>query len=134
MKEKEKKNIKDWIKKHQTELILAGIGTTVSAVLLYIGLKNKEQILEVLKSTSEIDVQRIKNYEKKLPIPSQTEILEISDNLTTQNTYGVEKHIRNLPIGYHASAEKIASAAEQGFELLENQTWVDDYNKGRSVA
>lgn len=46
------------------------------------------------------------------------------------NPYDVSKHIRNLPKGQRASAEKIATAMENGFELKEGQTWVTDYVKG----
>ena len=35
--------------------------------------------------------------------------------------------IRNLPEGYKASVEKIASAEANGFNLKEGQTWVDEY-------
>lgn len=37
------------------------------------------------------------------------------------------KHIRNLSEGQKASPEKIRTARENGFELGEGQTWVDDY-------
>ncbi len=46
----------------------------------------------------------------------------------------VHKHVRNLAPGYSASPEKVASAVENGIELLENQTWVKDYTKNIAKA
>lgn len=37
------------------------------------------------------------------------------------------KHIRNLPKGHKASPEKVATAKENGFDLKENQTWVEEH-------
>ena len=53
---------------------------------------------------------------------------------TSMIPFEVDQHIRNLPLGKHASPEKIATAVEHGFELLEGQTWVEAYMKGGAVA
>lgn len=42
-------------------------------------------------------------------------------------SHHASKHIRNLSEGQNASAEKIASAEANGFNLKEGQTWVDEY-------
>lgn len=42
-------------------------------------------------------------------------------------SHHASKHIRNLPEGQKASAEKIATAEANGFKLEDGQTWVDDY-------
>ena len=44
--------------------------------------------------------------------------------------FEVQKHLRNLATGSHASPEKIAAAAAHGFTLQEGQTWVESYIKG----
>ena len=41
----------------------------------------------------------------------------------------VLSHYRKLPIGHKPSAEKIATAVANGFEIAENQTWVDSYTR-----
>ena len=48
-------------------------------------------------------------------------------NVEKTASHHASKHIRNLPEGHNASAEKIATAEEHGFSLGEGQTWVDDY-------
>ncbi len=128
---KEKKGFKTWVKEHQSELILTGVVTVASMALVYIGIQKKVQIL---KSIGKTGTQLIEPHNQRLSIPVQTEISEVPDSIVRQSILEVEKHIRNLPEGYHASFEKKTSAADHGFELLENQTWVDDYTKGRSVA
>lgn len=42
-------------------------------------------------------------------------------------SHHASKHIRNLPEGQNASAEKIATAEANGFKLEDGQTWVDEY-------
>ena len=37
------------------------------------------------------------------------------------------KHVRKLPDGWKASPEKIATSKENGFDLKEGETWVDNY-------
>ena len=46
----------------------------------------------------------------------------------------VRKHIRNLPEGWQASAEKIEEAMKEGVTLQEGQTLVDGYMKGVTAA
>ena len=44
-------------------------------------------------------------------------------------TVDVESHIRNLPDGWHPSAEKIFEAEKLGILLAPGQTLVDSYTK-----
>ncbi|MDD3185315.1 MAG: hypothetical protein ACOX1S_14975 [Anaerostipes sp.] len=46
----------------------------------------------------------------------------------------VSEHLRNLPEGWNASAEKILSATEHGYQLNPGQTWVDTYTKNKVIA
>lgn len=48
-------------------------------------------------------------------------------NVEKTGSHHASKHIRNLPEGHNASAEKIATAEEHGFSLGKGQTWVHDY-------
>ena len=129
-----KKSTKAWIKEHKKELILAGVGTAISLGLVYIGLKEKDQILEIFNKFEDTDVKDIETFKANIPIPVQSETLELTDSSSNMSLSEVMKHVRNLPEGQHPSIEKINSASENGFELLENQTWVTDYTKGRSAA
>lgn len=57
----------------------------------------------------------------------------IEKRINNGDPYGVRDHIRNLPVGWHASDSHIKMAQEMGIELKENQTIVPSYfkNKGR---
>ena len=129
---KTKKSTKAWIKEHKKELILAGVGTAISLGLVYIGLKEKDQILEIFNKFEDTDAKDIETIKANIPIQSET--LELTGSSSNMSLSEVMKHVRNLPEGQHPSIEKINSAADNGFELLENQTWVTDYTKGRSAA
>lgn len=48
--------------------------------------------------------------------------------------HDVAEHLRNLPNGWKASAEKIATAAEHGYDLRPGQTWVEAYRTGGLAA
>lgn len=48
--------------------------------------------------------------------------------------HDVAEHLRNLPEGRKASPEKIAAAAEHGYDLLPGQTWVENYRTGGLAA
>jgi hypothetical protein len=60
-----------------------------------------------------------------------TEIIDnnINSIQSTVRVVNVNKHIRNLPEGWKASAMKIVSASKNGITIETNQTWVDDYSK-----
>ena len=59
----------------------------------------------------------------------ETEAITVSKTLNNGVPFGVEGFIRNLPDGWHPSAEKIAQAAALGIKLGEHQTLVDPYMK-----
>lgn len=73
----------------------------------------------------------------KLPVDIQAQITEALQEKTATVTkiinngevIDVNMHIRNLPMGWKASQEKIDKAVELGINLLENQTIVDPYLK-----
>lgn len=140
--EKQKKDVVNWIKAHKKELIIAGVSVTavITAILCY---KNWESIEELWMSL-------VKKVDK---IPSEPEIVDVVEVFTPvtivehevpvvvpimreapQLPFDVCDHIRNLPEGWHASPEKIATAAEHGFTLLPGQTWVENYTKAAQAA
>ena len=45
---------------------------------------------------------------------------------TNEKEFHRNKHLRKLPKGWHASPEKIATARENGFELQDGETWVEE--------
>ena len=146
--EEQKTEFIQWVKTHKKDLIIAGV--SIAAIIgIIVGIKNKDSIMalwESLRKSMEKDpikslvypcemVEKI-TYES-VPVVnavSSTEIIKFPSNHNTQVPFDVRDHIRNLRDGWHASAKKITTAAEYGYNLKPGQTWIDTYTKGVSVA
>lgn len=123
----------NWIKKHKKELVLAGVSVPVILALI-IGIKNHDEIIRALKSL----IKLADKTSQKVTEPTISTnlddmlILKTMDYNTSKveaNLIDVCSHIRNLHEGWTPSAEKIASAAQMGYKLNPNQTWVEQYTK-----
>jgi len=136
--EKEKKNFMDWVKEHKKELIIAGV-SIATIISLIVGIKNRKTFKEAWESLRKL-VEKIPETisdVELIPIAEVTPVKEIVEsNITTADRipHDVARHLRNLPEGWKASAEKIATAAKHGFDLLPGQTWVEAYRTGDLVA
>lgn len=146
--EEQKKGFIKWIMAHKKDLLIAGISITaiVAAVLVY---RNHESIValrDTLKKTlqktsvSELPVATTAS-KVDLVTPTAVNTVEVVIEptekivkLLPQGPFEVTDHIRNLPEGWRASAGKIATAAEHGYELLPGQTWVERYVKNEIAA
>ena len=137
-------NITDWVKKHRKQLMISGVSIAVIGGVI-LGVKNQQSFIEHWNSRMKTVNKKgaIKVPDKNLGSGIETIISEkpaakVIDLSAFTKTYSVpfevSKHIRNLAEGMQASAEKIATALENGFELKPQQTWVDDYIKGATVA
>ena len=130
---KEQKKLIRWIREHKKALIIAGIsiGTLIAIVL---GIKNREAIKALWASLRKATEKPAIHAVKVPPLEPVSPVIEDMVAVVAQHnetiSFDVAKHIRNLPEGWHASADKIATALENGFELAEGQTWVNDYMKG----
>ena len=100
---------------------LAIAGGTLMGILVY---KNRDTIASWL---GQFFGQSAKETVASPVAIQQTDIVE---TITTQHI-DVPMYTRNLPIGQKASALKIEQAAEWGYELAENQTWVREYSYER---
>ena len=146
--EEQKKGFIKWIMAHKKDLLIAGISITaiIAAVLVY---RNHESIValwDTLKKTlqktavSELPVATTAS-KVDLVTPTAVNTVEVVIEptekivkLLPQGPFEVTDHIRNLPEGWRASAGKIATAAEHGYELLPGQTWVERYVKNEIAA
>ena len=136
----ERNSLIDWIKEHKRELILAGISIG-TLILIVLGIKNREAIKAVwdsLKATVKQPTTKVTEAVQKViveipPEPIQETVTVIVSNLENLPSE-VRRHIRNLPDGYHASPKKIAEALENNIILMDGQTWVEGYVKGRVAA
>lgn len=122
----EKKSLWEKVKEHKVEI---AIGTSViaSAVAVMLISKNRTAI-EGLKVT---DVLNSSPDLKSSIVPPVVKIAEcgITNNSVVEKIIDVDGHLRNLQEGRHASAFKLATAAEHGYNLSFNQTWVVPYFK-----
>lgn len=139
----EKKRFIQWVKVHKKELIIAGVSIAVIVVII-VGSKNKDSIdtlwvslrkklnQSLVKTTSikKTCCGSLSEVERVL----QAENIQFPASRNLQSSYNVCGHIRNLPEGWHASAEKKATAARRGYKLKTGQTWIDSYTKGLAVA
>ncbi len=128
---------KDWVKKHKKGLIRAGIGIAIStAAGLIIGyyLSDKDS------SSSHFNPLPEENDETELTKPiSFLDNQEDSFDFEKPTRkiiypYDVKMHKRTLPENWHASEEKKRTAAANGFELNDNETWVKEHTNGPKAA
>lgn len=147
MKNESKKSFIDWVKAHKKELIIAGVSTTAMIVLV-LCYRNRKQIMalwatlqgaiaktpEVAPVASDVVEKVVEEVAPVVEVVEPVKLIVVDASNIDQLPFEVSKHIRNLPEGWHPSAEKIATAAENGIHLLPNQTWVTDYMKGGVAA
>lgn len=146
--EEQKKGFIEWIKAHKKELMIAGISITaiIAAVLVY---RNRESIaalwdtLKKLCKKASVSELTVATTAPKVDLVTPTVVNTVEGVIEPtkkivrslpQSPFEVTDHIRNLPEGWRASASKIATAAEHGYELLPGQTWVERYMKNEIVA
>jgi len=146
--EEQKRGFTQWVKANKKELIIAGV--SIAAIIgIIVGIKNKDSIItlwESLKKSVDNSPVKISTAPQKVvnslvhepaqvvEVVSATKTIKFPSNHNTRVPFEVCDHIRNLPNGWHASAEKIATAAEHGYNIQQGQTWVDTYTKGVFVA
>lgn len=136
--EKEKKTFVQWVKEHKKELIIAGV-SIAAIIAVIIGIKNHKALEEawtsirklVEKTPECIPVEKTVVVTEAVPVK---DIVEINIVTADRIPHDVAEHLRNLPEGWKASAEKIATAAEHGYDLLPGQTWVEAYRTGGLAA
>lgn len=136
--ENEKKTFVDWVKEHKKELIIAGIGIA-SIITIIVGIKNYRTLRdtwEFLKKLVEKTPEAVPSMKSVLvtEVDPVKDIVEINIVTADRIPHDVTEHLRNLPEGWKASAEKIATAVEHGYELLPGQTWVEAYRTGGLAA
>lgn len=136
--ENEKKTFVDWIKEHKKELIIAGV-SIAAIIAVIVGIKNHNVLEEALaslrklveKAPDTIPAAKLVPVKEVLPVK---DIVEINIITACRVPHDVAEHLRNLPEGWKASAQKIATAAEHGYDLKLGQTWVEAYRTGGMAA
>lgn len=132
VKEQEQGFKEFWLRNKKTVLAIGGVLLAVGAG--YVVYKNWGSLKDVFISG---DSKPGMIPTPKLTVDIQTQITEalpektatITKIINNGEAIDVNMHIRNLPMGWKASQEKIDKAVELGINLLENQTIVDPYLK-----
>ena len=142
--EEQKNGFIEWIKTHKKELLIAGVSITaiIAAVLVYQNRESIAALWDTMKKTSVSELPVVTKASKvNLVTPTAVNtveaVIEPTEKIVRslpQGPFEVTDHIRNLPEGWCASAGKIATAAEHGYELLPGQTWVERYVKNEIAA
>ena len=115
------------VKEHKKEIIIAGVTIVVIAgaiiVVNKLDLLDKKELARLLKIKSD-------SKTKLIPILKEvTQEVIVVESHSSSKIIDVCSHLRNLPEGCAASADRVASAIVHGYELGERQTWVIDYSK-----
>ena len=141
MKE-EKKRLIRWIKTHKKELVISGIGIS-SIIATVLILNNKDDLVAVVRNlykkinyTQAKTIVNAHEFNNTPLVESLNEshlVCDIVEKIYSE-PFDVKPHLRNLAPGCFASAEKIATAAENNYILSPGQTWVNAYSKGSLAA
>ena len=127
--------VKAWFRKHRkgvliTATILAITGTV--AILLINGKKVKMPVKELAEKIVPEAPKAVKPVESAVNVVKQAapEAAKVAETVTVEvdgvlKTFPRSEFIRQLHEGWHASAEKIAQAAEMGIELKPGETIVN---------
>ena len=159
--EDQKQTIREWAQAHKKQLQIAGIAIG-AGVLLYLGSKYGEELLAHLQEVQKAaetkslpcNTQTTRAVSKAVAVQA-TEVIaaeSIATNITetiaavsaeiqttaesrTIAPHDVSACLMKLPAGKHASLEKIATAAANGFDPLPPEhTWKVRYSTGNKVA
>lgn len=144
---KEQNKLLAWVKAHKKKLIIAGV--SITAIIAFIlGFRNRKQLMalwatlqgaiskapDIIPVATDVVEKVTEEVAPVIEVIEPVKLIVVDASNINQIPFEVSKHIRNLPQGWHPSAEKIATAAENGIRLLPNQTWVVDYVKGGAAA
>lgn len=112
------------VKEHKTEIIIAT--ATVFTVITIVFVYKKGSTINVLKN---VNTEKYAKNPKNIS-PILTEIIEnsiIDDNRVNKNI-NVSGYIRELPKDYKHSQNAVELAKRLGYDLLDDETFVQQYS------
>ncbi len=125
-----KKSCKEWIKEHNTELVVAGICVGITVVTI-LGIRKAASIEDTLEEVAKELTKKVPEEACSMEIPGASDTIQ---TVIKRRPHDVKMHLRNLPEGHKASIEKVEAAMKLGIVLLPEQTWVDFYRTKEDVA
>jgi hypothetical protein len=130
----------DWVKQHKKPIIVGCcvVVATVTGVLIYKEWSLPKNGMERLKPLHQLEKEAL-SQPLKIECPdllsvdpiTKLSVVEVATCLNGGEPFEVSKHIRNLPNNRQPSTDKVLRALENGIELSEHQTWVDNYIKNQ---
>lgn len=124
-----KKGFFEKVKEHKKEMAI-GVAIVISAVVTVLVVKNKAAVKSVIESSGieEILTNSLETQNNVGSLIFESVSTSVPSNLPIDNI-NVSGHVRNLAEGCKPSISKLESAANYGYSLKENQTWVIPYSK-----
>ena len=127
---KKKKSLSTFAKEHKKEMAIGAltIGTIVTGIVIYkkcnIPLKEAMAYSDNLCLGAESVKERIPDLLFNTEIVIKNDI----DNNPVSRIINVQEYIRKLPKDYNHSKKALELAAEYGYNLLDNETFVRPYS------
>ena len=121
-----KKGFFEKVKEHKKEIAISAV-IVIATVLV---VKNKGAFQSSIKSSriQEALTSSLENQDNVGPLISESISTSVSSNFPIDNI-NVRGHVRNLPEGWKPSSSRVELAAEYGYSLGENQTFVSPHTK-----
>ena len=121
-----KKGFFEKVKEHKKEIAISAV-IVIATVLV---VKNKGAFQSSIKSSriQEALTSSLENQDNVGPLISESISTSVSSNFPIDNI-NVRGHVRNLPEGWKPSSSRVELAAEYGYSLGENQTFVSSHTK-----
>ena len=119
-----KKGFFEKVKEHKKEIAISAV-IVIATVLV---VKNKGAFQSSIKSSriQEALTSSLENQDNVGPLISESISTSVSSNFPIDNI-NVRGHVRNLPEGWKPSSSRVELAAEYGYSLGENQTFVSPH-------
>ena len=129
---KEKGKLIRWIRKNRKALVAAGISIAL-IIGIVLGIKNADELKAFWTSLRNTPATPAMTAAKPAaPVITEQSTAAVTRSICTV-PFDVSAHLRTLPEGWHASADKVATALDNGFVLKEGQTWVETFTKGNAA-
>ena len=121
-----KKGFFEKVKEHKKEIAISAV-IVIATVLV---VKNKGAFQSSIKSSriQEALTSSLENQDNVGPLISESISTSVSSNFPIDNI-NFRGHVRNLPEGWKPSSSRVELAAEYGYSLGENQTFVSPHTK-----
>jgi len=124
---------KNWLSRNKKRVLIT-VSIIVIAVVVFTIFKNLDATANKLSAPN---AKLIEINKSKIMVNGTIPLFEgnhttpesINKIMNGGEEFLTKEHIRNLPLGWHASHEKIVQAEEHGFTPGEHQTWVENYIK-----